>query len=213
MLESSFTPASSSNLLNLNFTEIKSSPEVILRQLDQIHNQTQVPLRGEYLARGLCLLVMSQLSKAILSFEKGLVEDPHNETLKALLNKSYLTYNYQLQHSKETVANLIELGVKQYTQRNLSNAEKFFLQALSVAPQNEAAIVNLGRLYYDMQRYEESLNYLQQAIEIAPNNTEAWIIVVLIAKQFNDRKTWQAAINHVKSLNPVHPQIQELDNW
>lgn len=105
---------------------------------------------------------------------------------------------------------LVQLGICQYSQRNLNEAAEFFLKALKLAPQDADVNVCLGRVYFDMQRYEDALHYLQKAIEVNQNDADAWSGIAEIAKQLGDRTTWQAAHRLAHQLSRDSSSAQPL---
>jgi len=73
-----------------------------------------------------------------------------------------------LNPSSSVLADLLGTGLM--IAGDYDSAERFFLQALAMDPQQSAILIHLGQLKILQKNFQEARDYLQQAINYAPNN-------------------------------------------
>jgi len=55
-----------------------------------------------------------------------------------------------------------------------SQAIKYYLESLSIEPDNHKALISIGRLYYGKGEYDTAEHYLKKAITIKPKDSWSW---------------------------------------
>lgn len=125
-------------------------------------------------------------------------------------NNSGPTLHYDSSMSENDM--LIQAAVQYYTMGDFLNAEKTFLQALSINPQRPDVLVSISKLYYEWKRFPEALNYIMSAVRIAPSNIEAWHGLAQIAKISNNQRVYDTAMQQISLLENRRKGQEELQN-
>lgn len=104
---------------------------------------------------------------------------------------------------------LIRDGNRQYEQKNYSEAEQQYKQALEKNPQKEAAAYNLGNALYSQQKIEESM---QQYEAIARSSTDPGIRSMAwhnLGNAYLDQKDYNKSIEAYKQALKASPSDQD----
>ena len=82
-------------------------------------------------------------------------------------------------------------GIVLYNQKNYKEAEKIFLQAISLDDTNASVYSDLGMDYIEMKDYDKAMKAFDQSIELKPDQQEAYRGKGLI---YLEQKNYDAAI-------------------
>lgn len=98
----------------------------------------------------------------------------------------------------------IKLGNQALNANNLPDAEKYYREALNIAPREAGAYVNLGFVKLQQKEFDEARTLLKYALEIDPENFDAWYILGGIHEIEND---FAAAIELYRKVIVIKPDF------
>ncbi len=134
------------NLANIYETEDQLEIAKKYYKLSLTYNQNfSIALNG----LGSIYIHQEKLDKAIECFSKALADG--NEALPETLNS---------------------LGYAWFKLGNMANAEKYFLQSLSLTPDNVLPLNYLGLIHQENRAHQQSIESLEKALEISPDDTQ-----------------------------------------
>lgn len=91
-----------------------------------------------------------------------------------------------------------KLGVQQFNNGNLSDAQKSFEKAIDTYDQDPAFHYNLGYVYRKMNQFNKAEYYYKHALKMDPNDGTAWISLGWI---YNAQDKTQESLNAYKNAN------------
>ena len=68
----------------------------------------------------------------------------------------------------QSIEQILNQAVNAHQNKNFNEAEKFYIQALNIHPDNYAALVNFGVLLKTLNRLDEAKENFSKAIKINP---------------------------------------------
>ena len=176
-------------------------------------NPSDLPAK---LLMGEMLLINGYYDAARLEFVESLElgADP-NLALKSYGKSLILTQNFDdillLEFANLNTENKFELNLLRATAHaNLAdtiNAEKSYLLAHQLKPDNVRALNSLVTLYLKQGRTSESQKYLSQSLAIDENFASTWRLKGLLEKQLKQTKQALTSFQRAYELNPEDPFV------
>lgn len=100
-------------------------------------------------------------------------------------------------------------GIVLYNQKNYKEAEKIFLQAISLDDTNASVYSDLGMDYIEMKDYDKAMKAFDQSIELKPDQQEAYRGKGLI---YLEQKNYDAAIGEfTTAIKNIGSRVTALD--
>lgn len=100
-------------------------------------------------------------------------------------------------------------GIVLYNQKNYKEAEKIFLQAISLDDQNASVYCDLGMDYIELKDYEKAMKAFDQSIELKPDQQEAYRGKGLI---YLEQNNYDAAIGEfTTAIKNIGSRVTPLD--
>lgn len=96
-------------------------------------------------------------------------------------------------------------GNDEYDKGNFAEAEQYFRNAVTEAPENSLYLYNLAKTLRQQNKHTEAIRYLQQAIEISPNNAE---LHYMLGRSFNSLNRCCEAIKSFQKAIDINPSSQ-----
>ncbi len=165
--------------------------------------------------------VVNAARQAMSAAERGLELDPQNVDLYIQLARAELlrenhaaaleTAQYALRLKPTDVAGLNTAGLAAYYQNDLTNAVKYFTEAIRNKPDHAQSHVNLGNAFFQMgswyrarRQYNKALEYIPQA-QLAKTAYQRAYICYMIALSYHETANYEqeiVALNQALSLDP-----------
>lgn len=101
----------------------------------------------------------------------------------------------------------IETALKLHKAGNLSEAEKFYKEVLSMSPNDGNALNLLGYLKIQNNEFKEAIHYLVNAVKLHPTFYDAWFNLGLACKNANMLDNSIEAYKHALALNPESYEV------
>lgn len=89
----------------------------------------------------------------------------------------------------------------------LSEAENWYLKALSIQPDNFFAMLRLGALYYTNKAYDQALKYL---LEVYKRRQDILWVIVDLACIYETKKRYDLSLKFYKEALKINPQDQRI---
>jgi tetratricopeptide (TPR) repeat protein len=99
-----------------------------------------------------------------------------------------------------------KIGIAYHQMLQMTEAAKYYQQAIKVNPKYAEAINNLGTIYYARKSYRRAIGQYNKALKLAPNS--ASIYSNLGTAQFARKKYEQASVSYQKAL-ALDPEVFE----
>lgn len=99
------------------------------------------------------------------------------------------------------------LGNIYFEKKRYDEAEKCYVEALNINPQNEDIAFNLGFIYYSSNKLNEASNYFKTALRINPNNIETLKYLGQIYFDLQNYKDAAYVFRKAEVLNPTDSKI------
>ncbi len=106
----------------------------------------------------------------------------------------------------QSIEQILNQAVNAHQNKNFNEAEKFYIQALNIYPDNYAALVNFGVLLKTLNRLDEAKDNLSKAIKINPENKLGYLNLGSVLFKLN--KLDEAEINYKKTIE-IKPDFAE----
>jgi Flp pilus assembly protein TadD len=131
---------------------------------------------------GATLALQGNLEDALMHYQMATLMDPENWVTWKQLAAFCVLHNYKVDTDGFDAArralllypdspSLLDLmGTVYMIMGNLTDAERFYLQANEIAPNQAEILYHLGQLYMEKEDYQKALDYLQQAAAFATDN-------------------------------------------
>jgi Tfp pilus assembly protein PilF len=117
----------------------------------------------------------------------------------------------QREKSRQKVTKLIEMGKEFMDKNNLVEAERSFIEAISLDHQNQEAYKNLADVYVLQKNWEHAKESLEFLLKLDPQNVQHHLGLSHVCKQLDQMKE---ALEHAKTaveLSPNDPKnLNEL---
>jgi len=130
---------------------------------------------------GLVFMTKNKYEDAILYFKKAIRIKPTFSVAKNNLGTAYCAvknWNAAIEIFREVTEDILyptphyplaNTGWAYFNKKNYLSAEKFYLDALEIAPDFLIALHGLGRVYIRIEEYEKAKRLLKKVIELAPD--------------------------------------------
>jgi len=82
-------------------------------------------------------------------------------------------------------------------------AERYFLKAISIKPDDESALENLGIVYGIMRDYKKSIFYFQKALELKPDKYEIYLNIAETYRIMGDTKSAAEYLSKAQKNRPA----------
>jgi tetratricopeptide (TPR) repeat protein len=115
-------------------------------------------------------------------FQKGL----ELEETGASIDEAVAAYQKVLELNPAAAGALVNLGTIYYKRKKLSQAEKYYSQAVIADPSYPLAEFNLGNIYDEQGRIEEAVRHYRRALELNPAYADAHFNLALICERTGD---------------------------
>lgn len=102
-----------------------------------------------------------------------------------LLATSILT---SCEDKKEKFRFEMNSGLKHLSNSRIDEAEKHFINAMEINPQNAESYMYLGRIEMNRRNYDKALVYFDKALELSPNLGEVYRSKAQIFDSRHDKK-------------------------
>ena len=112
-------------------------------------------------------------------FQKGL----DTEESGAPVEQAIDAYRKALDLNPAAAGALVNLGTIYYRQKNFSEAERYYAQAVAADPGYPLAEFNLGNLYDEQGRTQEASRHYHRALELNPGYADAHFNLALLAER------------------------------
>ena len=112
-------------------------------------------------------------------------------------------YNFAMDKAEE----LYKQGFTRHTQGNLEEAEKLYLEAVKLQPENLNTLFMLANLKYQQYRFPEAEKYLRKAMQISENVR----FYDLLTRIKTEQKEYKTAIESAISGLKIEPENFELN--
>ena len=122
------------------------------------------------------------------------------------IDKAIPVFKIVVKKEKKNVAFLTRLGHYYALRQNYEQAEKYFLKALAIEPNNKNILYLASLNYIDWGKYNEAIEYLNKIIKESPDFADAYFYLGFSYDK--DKKFFQAekALLQAIKLNPQHSQ-------
>ena len=172
---------------------------------------------------GLVYLAKEKYDLAILHFEKAIEINPDYAPAMNSLGNAYLgkkDWEKAIYYFEEVSNNLLYatpqyplagMGLAYYNQGEYKEAEKYYLEALSLSPKFDSALVGLARTYLAQGRIPAAIEKLEKAVDFYP---ESPLIRYELAKAYRIAGNHQRArmeYDNVIRLAPNTPLADEAE--
>jgi Ca-activated chloride channel homolog len=109
----------------------------------------------------------------------------------------------------QTLRGLVNDGVKQYKDKNYSDAEVNFKKGIEKSPENFQAKFNLGDALFKQQRYDEAINSYQSALPMTQDNLEKAKVHYNIGNSLLKGQKVKESIEEYKKSLRLNPNDEE----
>ncbi|MDR0617886.1 MAG: tetratricopeptide repeat protein [Endomicrobium sp.] len=122
------------------------------------------------------------------------------------IDKAIPVFKVIVKKDQKNIAFLTKLGHYYALKQNYKKAEKYFLKALTIDPNNKDIVYLASLNYIDWGKYNEAIDYLNKIIKTSPNFADAYFYLGFsYDKDKNFSKAEKALLQAIK-LNPKHSQ-------
>lgn len=154
------------------------------------------------------LMENNNMQDGVKVLETVLNTDPYNTEAYNLLGKAYLQLN-RLSDAQQAFAMAVPVNVLNNYASTLkklgrfNDAERIYMTALAISPNDSDLLFNLGNLYNASSQWPKARDTYQQAITLRPEFAPAHYNLGLVYSKLNDNAK---AIQHLEQFLTLDPQ-------
>lgn len=179
---------------------------------------------GTYNAMGLLYQLLERNREAENNFRKALKLNPNDsDTLN-----NYGRFLCQLGRSKEAEKTFLRAsdnplyatpeiaitnaGTCAFTNKRISDAEKYFRQALEINKEMPQALLQMSQLSYATSKYLSARAYLQRFLEVSRHTAASLWLGIRVEKELGDKDALASYSLSLKNNFPDSKEALELEN-
>ena len=110
----------------------------------------------------------------------------------------------------DLVEPFFQMGLLAGDARRYSRAIEHYLSAHQLAPEDAVILYNLGSCLLHEGRFDQTILALTRAIELAPD-ADSYLLLARAHLGLDQAKQAHSAVERAASIDPRHPQLQQLD--
>lgn len=122
------------------------------------------------------------------------------------VDKAIAVFEVIVKKDQKNIAFLTKLGHYYALKQNYKKAEKYFLKALSIDPNNKDILYLASLNYIDWGKYNEAIDYLNKIIKTSPDFADAYFYLGFSYDKDKNFSQAEKALLQAIKLNPKHPQ-------
>ncbi len=224
-----------SSFVEMDVSQLRANPPITLT-LNKVTNLQglQADKSGmEIIDRGNALLQEGKYDEAILAFREFLEKYPEvyqiglniatadlkrgdldaaEAEFKGVLGKVLEVQGETTKDKTTSVRALSGLGEIALKKGDLQSGQKYFREALTISPEDEAAAYNVGEIFFSNQEIDEAISYFEMAVMIKKDWPKPYYKLGFV---YLNKGNFDKSLENFKKfieLDPENPEVANVKN-